>query len=176
MKKFYLALTLSFVTVALFNLYKIIFTNHDYQQKYEEKTTTIVKSLSTPRGRILDCKGRVLVDNVGIKGVVYRKMNNIKKEEELDIAYELAKYLEIKQTLSENELKKFWLNKYPEEGEALITLEEKELLEKRKLTTNDLYLLKLDRITELQLSAFTELDKKAAYIYQLMNNGYSSEA
>lgn len=176
MKKFYLALTLSFVTIALFNLYKIIFTNHDYQQKYEEKTTTIVKSLSTPRGRILDCKGRVLVDNVGIKGVVYRKMNNIKKEEELDIAYELAKYLEIKQTLSENELKKFWLNKYPEEGEALITLEEKELLEKRKLTTNDLYLLKLDRITDLQLSAFTELDKKAAYIYQLMNNGYSSEA
>ena len=124
----------------------------------------------------MDCKGRVLVDNVGIKGVVYRKMKDIKKEDELTIAYELAKRLEINQTLSKNDLKKFWLTKYPEEGEALITLEEKELLEKRKLTTNDLYLLKLDRITDEQLSVFDDSDKKAALIYQLMNNGYSSEA
>ena len=153
-----------------------MFSNQNYQQKYEEKTTILVKSLSTPRGRILDCKGRVLVDNIGIKGVVYRKMKDIKKEDELTIAYELAKRLEINQTLSKNDLKKFWLTKYPEEGEALITLEEKELLEKRKLTTNDLYLLKLDRITDEQLSVFDDSDKKAALIYQLMNNGYSSEA
>ncbi len=176
MKKIYLSIMLIFTIVVMVNLYKMMFTNQNYQQKYEEKTTTLVKSLSTPRGRILDCKGRVLVDNVGIKGVVYRKMKDIKKEDELTIAYELAKRLEINQTLSKNDLKKFWLTKYPEEGEALITLEEKELLEKRKLTTNDLYLLKLDRITDEQLSVFDDSDKKAALIYQLMNNGYSSEA
>ncbi len=176
MKKIYLSIMLIFTIVVIVNLYKMMFSNQNYQQKYEEKTTILVKSLSTPRGRILDCKGRVLVDNIGIKGVVYRKMKDIKKEDELTIAYELAKRLEINQTLSKNDLKKFWLTKYPEEGEALITLEEKELLEKRKLTTNDLYLLKLDRITDEQLSVFDDSDKKAALIYQLMNNGYSSEA
>ena len=35
--------------------------------------------------------------------------------------------------------------------------------------------MKLDRITEEELNTLTEQDKKAAYIYYLMNKGYSSE-
>ena len=79
MKKIYLSIMLIFTIVVIVNLYKMMFSNQNYQQKYEEKTTILVKSLSTPRGRILDCKGRVLVDNIGIKGVVYRKMKEDRK-------------------------------------------------------------------------------------------------
>ena len=44
---------------------------------------------------------------------------------------------------------------------------------KRKLTDDDILELIYERITEEELNSFNDLDKEAAYIYYLMNKGYS---
>lgn len=177
MKKFYVFFIFLFLVFTTFTLYKLIFQHQVYyEKKYEEKTNVYVNSLSRPRGRILDINGKVLVDNVGVKAIVYRKINNIDVQEELEIARKLASLLDFSKEASISELKKFWLVIYPEEGNLLITEEERKLYNQRKLNSNDLYLLKLDRITEEMLSVFTALDKKTAYVYTLMNKGYYHDA
>ena len=177
MKKLYIFITISFFLLSSFTLYHYIFQKSSYyKQVYEEKTNTYVKSLSTPRGRILDVNGKVLVDNVGVKTIVYRKVNKIKTSDEIEIAYKLAKLLSLSKTASIQDLKKFWMLKNPNETKSLITNEEYNLYDERKLNSNDLYLLKLDRITDDMLSTFNEADNEAAYIYSLMNSGYAYDA
>lgn len=176
MKKIYKLVMLIFTLIAIYTLINLIFVkSNSYEEKYEEKNNTYINSLSTPRGRILDINGKILVDNVGVKTIVYRKINNISQDEEIDVAYKLASKLDI---VSNNELnlKKFYLIINKEKGDDLITKEEYDLYENRKLTSNDLYLLKLDRITKEEIDKFSDLDKKAAEIYTLMNEGYYYDA
>lgn len=177
MKKFYKFFVFIIFLIPVFALYKYIFVDEEYYKKvYEDKTNTYVESLSTPRGRILDVNGKVLVDNIGVKTIVYRKIDDITIKEEIDIAYQLANILSFNKKASARELKKFWMVKNPKLTKKLITEEEYDLYDKRKLNSNDLYLLKLDRITDEKLKEFSEIDKNAAYIYSLMNDGYSYEA
>lgn len=177
MRKFYIVISFSFLCLTLFSLYRLVFQKQEFYEKdYEEKTSVYVTSLSRPRGRILDSKGNVLVDNIGVKTIVYRKLNNISLEEEVKVAEKLASLLEFNETISTQDLKKFWLITHKEEGNNLITEQEYELLKQRKLNSNDLYLLKLDRITEEMLSIYDDFGKKTAYLYTLMNKGYYYDA
>lgn len=177
MKKVYQLFCFLFLVVTSYTLYQMIFIEGEYQKEmYQAKTNTYVTSLSTPRGRILDSKGNILVDNQGVKTIVYRKINTITTEDEIEAAYSLAELLTLKKTASDLQLKRFWMVKHPEETELLITNEEYALYDQRKLNSTDLYLLKIDRITKELLSEFTDLDEKAAYIFSLMNEGYSYDA
>ncbi len=177
MKKFYIFLSLFFFGLGTIALFHLIFQKKDiYEKAYEDKTNIYVNSLSRPRGRILDCNGKILVDNIGVKAIVYRKINAITTQEEIEISYQLADILKLKDEISTSELKKFWLLLHKEEGDKLITIEEQKLLEERKLTSQDLYLLKLDRITTDRLNDLEDIDKKAALIYNLMNKGYYYDA
>ena len=57
--------------------------------------------------------------------------------------------------------------------EERITSDEWEQLNQRKITTDDILELKIERVTEEELANFSEEDKKAAYLYYLMNKGYT---
>ncbi len=176
MKKFYKCVAFFLFLLSSWTLYSLIFIKRSFYEKiYEEKTNIYVSSLSRPRGRILDIKGRILVDNLGVRTIVYRKTNKIRVEEEVEIARKLANLLELEEKISEMDLKKYWLITHAEEGKKLITQEEYELFEHRKLNSNDLYLLKLDRITEEMLN-YNEEEKKVANFYTLMNKGYYYDA
>lgn len=177
MKKFYKIIALFLFLISIVTLYKYMFIDTSYyQEQYKNKTNTYVKSLSTPRGRILDVNGKVLVDNIGVKTIVYRKVNGIKTNDEIEIAYKLANLLSFNKTASKNDLKKFWMIKNPNLSKELITKEEYDLYDRRKLNSQDLYLLKMDRINEDMLDCFNDLDKKASYVYSLMNQGYYYDA
>lgn len=152
----------------------MLFLNINCHSKYEEllsdKVNKYVYSPSAPRGRILDRNGKVLVDNVGVKTIYYNKLDKVTTKEEIKIAYELAKLVDIK--VRESSLKNFWLvnNNY---GDDLITVKEKELFNQRKLSSDDLKRMKYERVNDELLASFDEIDKKAATIYNLMNKGYS---
>ena len=128
---------------------------------------------SMPRGRILDRNYNVIVDNVGTNLIIYKKDSKTTLNDEIKISYELAKNLSLDyENLKLYDLKKFWLIKNPKEGSKKITKKEKELYERRKIKARKIEKLKIDRVTSNELSKFNELDRKAAYIYYLMNNGY----
>lgn len=158
--------------IILFNLYKItIFENNIYKEKLSSLTNKIIEGPTAPRGRILDRNYNILVDNESIPTIYYQKENNISIEDEIELANILSKHLSLEYNkLLDRNLKEFYLLT---SNIDRITKEEYRLLEERKLTNRDIYELKINRITNEELNNLTEDYKKTAYIYYLMNKGYS---
>lgn len=145
-----------------------------YKNRLSSLTDNTFTSESVPRGRIYDRNYRLIVDNVPVKVIYYKKPSGVTTANEIEIAYLLADMLTIEyQKLTDMQLKNFWLKQNHEKGLLKITKEEWQQLDERKLTLDDIHNLKLERITKEDLEVFGEKDKKAAYLYALMNTGYS---
>ncbi len=168
-KSFSYGLIIMFFVICSLKLIMIYKNNNYYQEELLKKTNIYVNGMSAPRGRILDVNGKVLVDNVGIKTIYYNKIKGVSAAHELDIAKKLEKIIDSPEA-SEDELKDYYLL-INDNGKDLITEEEYELLNERKLKSSDLEKLKYERITEDMLNYDSET-KKVAHIYRLMNTGY----
>lgn len=158
----------------LYRVYDLAYTNRDYYLQAQNSITEVyVTGSSAPRGRILDVNGTVLVDNIGVNTIYYHKPSDVTLKDELSIAETLAEITNFEYEYSESKLKEFYMIKYQDKVNALITTEEYELYSERKLTSADLEEMKLERITEGMLDELTELEKFSSYFYFLMNDGYS---
>ena len=160
------------ISIRLFKLQIIDY--EDYQSKLTVATEKTVEGTSAPRGRIYDRNYNLLVDNEAVKTIYYKKQTGITTKEEITLAYKIADMIEVDYSLlSTYRLKNFYYQNNFESCQALITKEERDQYKKRKLTDKELLDLIFSRITEEELSNYTEIDKEAAYIYYLMNKGYS---
>ena len=160
------------ISIKLFNMQ--LFDTKKSMASLNKLSTKIVYGESKPRGRILDTNGNILVDNIGINKIVYKKENGIKKEYEFKIAYMLAEKLSLDEDkITDEILKKFWIANNKDLADKKITAKEYELYKQRKLKASKLEELKIKRVTKKEISSYNTLDKKAAYIYYLMHNGYS---
>ena len=163
--------TMILLLVCLFNVQ--ILKNKYYENQLEKLTITIIEGDSSPRGRIYDRNGILIVDNQSIKTIYYKKENGVTTKEEIEIAYKVAEYINVDYNkLTDVMLKKFWILNNREEAKKRITEDEWELLEVRKLTNEDIENLKFERVTDEDLNKYEEIDKEACYIYNLMNKGY----
>lgn len=152
-------------------LYNINVNGHEYYTvKYQENMERIVYGASATRGRILDRNGKVLVDNAGVLNIIYHKPVSITINEELDIARKLVTYV-TEVSLTETNLKNYYLATH-NNGHDLITEEEWELWEERKLDNDDIKALKWDRITP-EMITYQEEEQKLIYLFTLMNDGYA---
>lgn len=155
---------------------RILYLNlnlHDYYfNELINKTEIYVNGSSAPRGRILDRNGVVLVDNIGKKTIYYSKLSNITMKDEINIAYKLANLINIE--LIPDSYKKFWLVNN-NNGNDLITKEEIDKYNKRKITSEELKKIKYSRIPRSDIDNYSDIDKLASSIYYLMNKGYSYE-
>lgn len=139
----------------------------------EKLSTKEVYGASMPRGKIYDRNYNVIVDNVGIYMITYKKENGMTINDEIALSYTLAENIDLEyEKLQDRNLREFWLANNKEKAKEKITDEEYELYERRKLKASELEELKINRITAEELSEYEEIDKKAAYIYYLMHNGY----
>lgn len=137
-------------------------------------TEKFVDGDSVPRGRIYDRNYKLIVDNKAVKTIYYKKLDGVTTEQEISLAYELADILEIDYSkLSTNMLKTFWYKANKEEAYKKVTKKERKKYSERKLSADDVKDLIMDRITEEELSIYDDKGKEAAYIYYLMNKGYS---
>jgi len=162
------------ISSSLFNT--IYIDKETHLAKLDKITNVIVEGRSAPRGRIYDRNYKLLVDNQSVPTIIYKRKNNISTQEEINLAYKMINHINLDyQKILTRNLKEFYLLLNDEEVSKRITEEEYEKLERRKLTTSDIYNLKISRITENDLSTLTEIDKEAAYLYYLMKNGYSYE-
>ncbi|MGM9878600.1 MAG: peptidoglycan D,D-transpeptidase FtsI family protein [Bacilli bacterium] len=165
-----------FVCIILRILYLNIFMSSFYNMKLLQSTESYVYGESAPRGRILDRNGNVLVGNKAVKSIYYKKPDNVTVSEEVQIAYKISEILKLDyDSILERNLKEFYILINEEETDNLIIKEEYEKLENRKLTEDKIYELKISRIKKEDLNKMTKADKRAAYIYYLMNKGYSYE-
>lgn len=169
-------ISLIFVIVS-FKLFNVtIINNSYYKEKLALLTTDEVEGVSAPRGRIYDRNHKLLVDNKKVPVIYYRKKDKVTSEDEIALARKLIKKIDIDASkLNITNLKEFYIVDKKEEALSKITNEEWEKLKNRKFTLNDIDNLKKDRITEEDLKVYDKEDKKVAYLYYLMNKGYSYE-
>ena len=160
------------IGVRLFSLQ--ILSRDEYIVSLERAVEKRVESTSAPRGRIYDRNYNLLVDNVAVKTIYYKKENNITTKEEVELAYKVADLIEVDySSLTDYRLKNFWYVQNKEDAKKKITDKEWKLNKERKLSDDDIVDLIFERISEEELSKFEDRDKEAAYIYYLMNKGYS---
>lgn len=158
--------------IIILNLFYVQIVKSEYHDEELKKLTGIIIEGSTaPRGRIYDRNHKLIVDNEPIKAIYYKKPKNISSKEEIVLATKLASYIEVDfDKITNNELKDFWVKNNIEKAKEKIKKEEYELLEQRKISLKDIEKLKKERITDEELSS---INKEIAYIYTLMNDGYS---
>jgi len=161
--------------IVICSLFKTIYTNRNYHLEVLEKIShSEVEGDSAPRGRIYDRNYQLLVDNEAVPTIVYKKPERISAKQEIELAYRISREIELDTTkLLPRNQKEFFVATHEEEMNKRITEEEREKVKRRILDNEDIYNLKIDRITEEELSTMSPEDLKAAYLYYLMNNGYS---
>ena len=165
-----------FVGIICRLFYLQVFEKDTYKEKLVSATERTVTSSSAPRGRIYDRNYNILVDNKAVKIIYYKKPAKVTTKEELALAKEIAGYINVDYNkISNYNFKNYWyINNY-DQAKTKITDEEWEMRTNRKLSDKEIKDLIFDRITDEDLSIYTDDDKKVAYIYALMNKGYSYE-
>lgn len=175
-KRFYILIGIIVIafTILFIDLFYIQVVKYDqYFNLYQKASENIIEGTTAPRGRIYDRNHKLIVDNTPTKVIFYKK-NKLTTDEEIKLAYKLANLLEIDASrLTDNMKRTFWAKMNHDRAQSKITESELIDLQYRKITGTDIEKRKLERITEEELKELTETDQKAAYIYYLMNKGYS---
>ena len=152
----------------------IMVNGKKYTKMLGQLTYKTVEVQNAPRGRIYDRNYNILVDNKAVKSIYYQKKGNITDKEEIELAYKVANNIELDLNKLTDDMKRdFYAVKYEEECEKRITDEEKKMLEERKITSKDYIKLKKNKIKDEELKGLSVIDNKVAYLYYLMNNGYT---
>ena len=150
-----------------------ILKNDEYKEKLAMSTEKTIESTSAPRGRVYDRNYNLLVDNEAVKTIYYKKLKGVTSEEEIELAYLIGDNINIDYSkVSDDRLKTFYYMGHYKECRKKITDEEWDLYNKRKLNDSDIEKLIYKRLDD-KINEYNDRDKKAAYIYYLMNKGYS---
>ena len=145
------------------------FKKNYYLNKYSKSNNILIYSNDSVRGRILDINGNILVDNLGIKSLIYSNIN-LSTEDKLRYSNLLGNIL----TLGNIELPKVKQYKYFYIGhkDLIDKRIDKDILEeckKRNMSKEefDTYVYSLISKEELE-----SINLKEAYIYFLLDDGY----
>lgn len=178
-KKSHIPLRLNFLFFSVFLLFSIVIlrlgvvqiVNGEEYKKELERTENIIVENPVPRGKIYDRKWRTIVDNEPVNAIVYSRMPGTSHEERLEVATQLAKYIDMPITdiseKDERDLKDYWLVKFPEKAKEKYTEEEF-----KELKDNELYKLQLKRITKEDISVFTPEELEVFKIKRELDRGY----
>lgn len=161
------------VTIRIINV--MLVNEEKFSEQLSVLTYTEVSGASSPRGRIYDRNYNILVDNKSLKTITYQKKKGTTNLDMIESATQIATHLEIDYSkLTERAKREFYFAKNKEECDKLVTKEEQEKVKQHKLSQRELEELKLTRIPSEKLN-FSEEEQKIAYIYYLMNKGYTYE-
>ncbi len=154
----------------IYRFYDLRFKNNAYYlDEYEKVSTKYVYDIKEERGKILDTKGHILIDNKKINVITFRLINNPSTDYLINLASKLISILNLSEEASRDELKKFYL--LTENTDYLLTKEDKEKIKYRSIDSNDIYNLKLSRL-DTEINKYTLKERIAIHTYYLMTNGY----
>lgn len=162
MKKI-LIILLIFITISSYRLLSLK-DKHTYQKGY-------IYGLTAPRGRILDRNGKILVNNIGVKSLVFNKLS-ISTKETMDIARNLNDIIILNLT-SNKEAKKYC---FYIENDTLINSrigeEIKTKYKERRINKKEYDNYKYSLITDEEIESVND---NICALFNQMNNGYSYE-
>lgn len=165
---------ISFFVLLTRIFYVMIIDNDKYSNMLADLSYSTVYGESTPRGRILDRNLKVIVDNKAVNTIVYKRDKSTSIDEMIELAYTVSSHLELDYyNLTNRAMREFYLYKNPSVCEKLISKDEYELYEMKKISSLDIEEMKIERISDEELNKFSDDDLKAAYLFYLMRSGYS---
>ncbi len=169
---FLILIVLSLFICIIYKLIDVQIINSNYYKNLlDDLTIKTTLSNSTPRGRIYDRNYNLLVDNIGVKTIYFKRESDYDSDKLIKSIRLLKDHININYELvTEDSLKDYYL--FINRGKNLLTKEEQRKLEERKITNKEVNELIRSRINEDELA---KIDKKEAYLYFLVNNGYYYE-
>jgi cell division protein FtsI/penicillin-binding protein 2 len=149
-------------SVVWVRLYQVqILSQKEYLNKLIEYTKKY-QTFTTPRGEILDRNGNVLVANRERLAITYLRPVGVTNDQEWDLAYRFVDLFEIDASgLKPRDLKDLYITLYPDQAKAKITPTDWDQYNAGKLSDNDIYLLKVERITADDLKVLDARTQKA---------------
>ncbi len=172
---FFIIILISFGIVTLKIIDVMILNKEKYTEQLAILTYDKVSGPSTPRGRIYDRNYNIIVDNKSLKTITYQKKKGTSYNTMINSAKKIAPHIEIDyQKLTDRAKREYYFQKNKDECDKLVTKKEKEQVSQHKLSQKELDELKLSRIEPKKLE-FSDEEKKVAYIFYLMNKGYTYE-
>ncbi|MCQ6279188.1 penicillin-binding protein 2 [Bacillus sp. EB600] len=146
---------------------QIIF-GENFQRELARKEDFIINN-PVPRGKMLDRNQKVIVDNIPLSAIIYRK-NSPSQEEMLKTAEKLSKLIDKNtEKVTDRDKKDFWILKNPKLADAKITNREKALYKLNRLSDRDIYNLKLNRISDNEVKQLSNDDLEVLAIYREFN-------
>ena len=172
----FLVVMLFLFCIVLIKVFKVmIIDKKTYTEDLSILTYSTVSGTSSPRGRIYDRNYNILVDNKSLKTITYRKQKGITNLEMIKVASELVPHIDLNyQKLTDRAKREYSFAKNKSLCDKLVTKGEKEKVKQMKMTQNELDELKISRIKDKDLN-FSPEEQKVAYLYYLMNKGYTYE-
>ena len=172
----FLVFTIILFGIIIFRLTDVMLNKTKY---YKEELTKLtyskVSGSSTPRGRIYDRNYNILVDNKSLKTITYQKKKGTTNIEMINLATLVSPHIDLDYSrLNDRNKREYFFAKNKDICDKLVTKKEIEKVHQRKMTQRELDELKLQRIKDEDLE-FSEEEKKIAYLYYLMNKGYTYE-
>ena len=148
-----------------------IIDNNYYLEKLSNKTNKIVYEDSSLRGKIYDKNHNLLVDNGLILTIVYQREDNY---DEIKLAYEISEMIDLDYSkLTNSYLKDFYILEHSNEINNRLSNEIKNNYIKRRIGNEEYYKEKKKLVTDDDINKYSDIDKKAIYLYYLMHNDYS---
>ena len=171
-----LIITLVLFFIVVSKLVSVMVINKDkYNQELNKLTYSRVLGTSSPRGRIYDRNYNIIVDNKSLKTITYQKIKGTSNLEMVEVARKAIRYLNLDyDKLTKRAKKEFYYVINKKYCDSLVTQEEKDKVSQKKMTQTELQELKYQRIPDEKLE-FSEEENKTAYLYYLMNKGYTYE-
>lgn len=165
-----------FFLIIVSRLYYLQIIKYDYYKDLLNNLNIKEVKEEVPRGKIYDTNGILLVDNNLVKTIYYKKIDGMSKKDEIELAYKIKDYLELDYSkLTKSYLKDFYILTNEKIINNRISDLELDKYKKRKISDIEYYKLKKEKVSDDDLNIYNEEDKKAIYLYYLMNNGYSYE-
>lgn len=181
-----LSFRMNVLFISIFILFSILILRLGYLQivKGEEyvlevqRTEEVSVNTSSPRGRIYDRYGRILVDNEPQNAITYTKFPNTTQEEMIQVAEKLAKLIDQPTNrVTLRDKKDFWIMKNKEKAYAKVSKKEekqiKEKYEDEKVAQTEIDRLVRERITDEELAELSDFDLEVLAIYREMASGYN---
>ena len=166
-----ICLVLLYIVCIIRLSYLMFYKKNYYNKILETKNNKIIYGSSAPRGRILDRNGNIIVDNIGIKTIIYNRLKGVSVSDEISVANILSEVIDINSG-SDNEIKYFY---YINNKDKINNMLDKKIIKKyeeRKISYKKLLDYKLDLIDTNIINSLSDNFKKASKIYSIMTTGY----
>lgn len=166
-----ISLVLLYIVCIIRLSYLMFYKKNYYNKILETKNNKIIYGSSAPRGRILDRNGNIIVDNIGIKTIIYNRLKGVSVSDEISVANKLSEVIDINSG-SDNEIKYFY---YINNKDKINNMLDKKIIKKyeeRKISYKKLLDYKLDLIDSNIINSLSDNFKKASKIYSIMTTGY----